>query len=39
MPGLTPTAGYPVDAARFIIAIRSAMTAEGLSEEQVWRVK
>lgn len=39
VPGLPPTAGYPVDAARFIAAIRSAMTAEGLSEEQVWRVK
>lgn len=37
IPGLAPTAGYPVDARRFYDAIRPAMEKLGLTEEQVWR--
>lgn len=39
VPGIAPTAGYPVDAVRFFAAIRAAMVAEGIREELVWRVK
>ena len=39
VPGLKETAGYPVDALRFIADIRPAMAAEGMREELVWRVK
>lgn len=39
VPGLKETAGYPVDAVRFLADIRAAMTAEGIAEERVWRVK
>jgi ribonuclease HII len=37
VPGLKPTAGYPVDAPRFYGAIRPAMLRLGISEESVWR--
>jgi hypothetical protein len=39
VPGLKPTAGYPVDARRFIDAIRPAMAKLGIAEEAVWRVR
>jgi hypothetical protein len=39
VPGLKATAGYPVDAARFLAEIRAAMQALGLNERQVWRRK
>lgn len=39
VPGLKPTAGYPVDAKRFYEAIRPAMERLGLAEAAVWRVK
>jgi ribonuclease HII len=39
VPGITPTAGYPVDAKRFYAAIKPTMVKLGLSEEQVWRKK
>ncbi len=39
VPGLLPTAGYPVDARRFYAAIRPAMAKLGLTDEQVWRKK
>ena len=39
VPGLAPTAGYPVDAKRFYAAIRPAMAKLGLTEDQVWRKK
>lgn len=37
VPGLTPTAGYPLDAARYLAAIRPAMAKLGLRDHQVWR--
>lgn len=37
VPGLAPTAGYPVDAKRFYEAIRPAMDKLGLTPDQVWR--
>jgi ribonuclease HII len=37
--GLKETAGYPVDAGRFLADIRPAMVAEGIAEAAVWRVK
>lgn len=37
--GLKPTAGYPVDAARFFDAIRPAVHKLGLAETTVWRRK
>jgi ribonuclease HII len=37
VPGLAPTAGYPVDARRFYAAIRPAMEKLGLTADQVWR--
>lgn len=37
VPGLAPTAGYPVDAKRFYAAIRPAMEKLGLTADQVWR--
>jgi hypothetical protein len=37
VPGLTPTAGYPVDAKRYYDAIRPAMASRGLAEDAVWR--
>ena len=39
VPGLRPTAGYPVDAKRFLADIRPAMARLGLPDELVWRVK
>lgn len=37
VPGIAPTAGYPVDAKRFYAEIRPAMEKLGLTEDQVWR--
>ncbi|MFO0908696.1 MAG: hypothetical protein U0794_10105 [Isosphaeraceae bacterium] len=39
LPGLRPTAGYPVDAARFRRAIEAESRALGLSPDQWWRRK
>jgi ribonuclease HII len=39
VPGLAPTAGYPVDAKRFYAAIQPAMQTLGLTPDQVWRKK
>jgi ribonuclease HII len=39
IPGLTPTAGYPGDAARFLNAIRPALHKLALDESAVWRRK
>lgn len=39
IPGLAPTAGYPVDAKRFFAEIRPAMAKLGLTHDQVWRKK
>jgi hypothetical protein len=39
VPGIQPTAGYPVDAKRFIEEIRPAMDRLGIPEAAVWRVK
>jgi hypothetical protein len=39
VPGLKPTAGYPVDAKRFYAEIRPAMAKLGLTADQVWRKK
>jgi hypothetical protein len=39
VPGLRPTAGYPVDAARFWQAIRPAAQRLGIAEAAIWRCK
>jgi len=39
VPGLKPTAGYPNDARRYYTAIQASVTALGISERAVWRVK
>lgn len=39
IPGLLPTAGYPMDAKRFYAAIRPAMEKLGISPDAVWRKK
>ncbi len=39
VPGIRPTAGYPVDAKRFYEEIRPAMDHLGLTPDQVWRKK
>jgi ribonuclease HII len=39
VPGLKPTAGYPVDAVRFYEAIRPACDKLGIPKEAVWRKK
>jgi ribonuclease HII len=39
VPGIKPTAGYPVDAKRFYAEIQSAMEKLGLTADQVWRKK
>jgi ribonuclease HII len=39
IPGLVPTAGYPVDAKRFYSAIRPAMQTLGIAAGDVWRNK
>lgn len=37
VPGLEPTAGYPVDAKRYYTAIQPTMEKLGLTEDDVWR--
>lgn len=37
VPGLEPTAGYPLDALRFLIAIRPALTRLRIAEDSIWR--
>ncbi|MFO0818884.1 MAG: hypothetical protein U1A77_13135 [Pirellulales bacterium] len=39
VPGLKPTAGYPVDAIRFRQAIASTQKQLGITDEILWRVK
>lgn len=39
VPGIAPTAGYPVDAKRFYAEIAGAMGRLGLSADAVWRKK
>lgn len=39
VPGLAPTAGYPLDAKRFYAAIQPAMVKLRLTADQVWRKK
>ncbi len=39
VPGLKPTAGYPLDAQRYYEAIRPAMTRLGIAESAVWRTR
>jgi hypothetical protein len=39
VPGLVETAGYPVDAKRFLDDIRPAMERLGVAERAVWRCK
>ncbi len=39
VPGIAPTAGYPLDANRFYAEIRPAMARLGLVADQVWRKK
>ena len=39
VPGLRPTAGYPVDAARFRRAIEADCDARGLTPADWWRAK
>ncbi|QEL19646.1 hypothetical protein [Limnoglobus roseus] len=39
VPGLKPTAGYPVDAKRFYAEIQPAMVKLGLQPDAVWRKK
>ena len=39
VPGIRPTAGYPLDAKRFYDEIQPAMARLGLTADQVWRKK
>ena len=39
VPGLAPTAGYPLDAGRFLTAIRPALLKLGMAERTVWRCR
>jgi ribonuclease HII len=39
VPGLAPTAGYPLDAGRYIEAIRPALLKMGMAERAVWRCR
>ena len=39
VPGIAPTAGYPMDAKRFFTEIQPAMAKLGLTADQVWRKK
>lgn len=39
VPGLAPTAGYPVDAKRYYAAIEPAMARLGLAADAVWRCR
>ena len=38
-PGLKPTAGYPLDAERFYKEIKPIISAEGLEDRAIWRVR
>jgi ribonuclease HII len=37
VPGLKPTAGYPLDAERYFAAIQPAMRTLGICAKQIWR--
>jgi ribonuclease HII len=37
LPGLAPTAGYPVDAARWRTAAATAIRAAGIADDDLWR--
>ena len=37
VPGLKPTAGYPVDAKRFRREIEQAQSKLGVPDDQLWR--
>jgi len=37
VPGIKPTAGYPVDAKRFFAEIQTAMNSLKMTNDQVWR--
>jgi hypothetical protein len=39
IPGLAPTAGYPLDAKRYRIAIAAKATELGFKEADYWRRK
>ena len=39
VPDIAPTAGYPVDAKRFMDDIRTALPRTGIAERQLWRSK
>ena len=39
VPGIKPTAGYPLDAKRFYAEIRPAMERLGIEPDAVWRKK
>src|SRR5207253_4519889 len=39
VPGLAPTAGYPLDAGRYFDAIRPALLKMGMAERAVWRCR
>ncbi|MFO0938400.1 MAG: hypothetical protein U0798_18005 [Gemmataceae bacterium] len=39
VPGISPTAGYPVDAKRFLSEIRTALKKKGHEIDEVWRKK
>jgi ribonuclease HII len=39
VPGLKPTAGYPLDAGRYFDAIRPAMAKLGIADRYVWRCR
>ncbi len=39
MPDLRPTAGYPVDAKRFLDDVRQVIRSEGIEIETIWRRK
>ncbi len=39
IPNLAPTAGYPVDAVRFMSAIRPVVTRLGIADAAIWRKK
>jgi ribonuclease HII len=37
IPGIAPTAGYPVDAQRFLKEIRPHLESVGITEDRIWR--
>ncbi len=39
VPGLRPTAGYPVDARRFVAQIRDRQQQLGISDNMLWRTR